>query len=174
MKCIVTITLATIKDAQIVADLGSKTFVESHGYSASESDIEDYVNEKFSLEACKLELQEPNNIYHLIYCDGLPVGYSKIVLNSSFLNVQGTNITKLERIYILSDYHGFGIGEKLFEFNLDLSKKNKQSGMWLFVWTENDRAINFYTKLGFTIVGSHDFPISKIHSNPNHQMFLKF
>lgn len=170
----ISITRATIKDVQTLADLGNKTFVESHGHSASESDIWDYVNEKFSLEACESELQEPNNIYHLIYCDGLPVGYSKIVLNYPSLNVHSANVAKLERIYLLSDYHGLGIGEKLFEFNLDLSLNHNQSGMWLFVWTENKRAIHFYTKLGFTIVGSHDFPISKTHSNPNHQMFLKF
>jgi len=46
--------------------------------------------------------------------------------------------------------------------------------MWLFVWTENHKAINFYKKAGFKIVGQHDFQISATHSNPNHQMLLTF
>lgn len=170
----ISISQATIEDAQIIVELGRKTFVESHGNSASEVDVEIYLNEKFTLEACETELRDSNNIYYLVYCDELPVGYSKVILNFPFLNVQEINMTKMERIYILSKFHGLGVGTKLFEFNLDLSKKNNQSGMWLFVWTENKRAINFYKKVGFTVVGGYDFPISKTHSNPNYQMVLKY
>ena len=46
--------------------------------------------------------------------------------------------------------------------------------MWLFVWKENHRAINFYNKAGFKIFGSHDFKLSETHANPNHVMFLKY
>ena len=81
------------------------------------------------------------------------------------------NITKLERIYLLKEFY---LGAELFEYNVRLAKENNQKGMWLFVWVENERAVNFYKKNGFVIIGSHDFKISETHSNPNHQMFLGF
>ncbi len=46
--------------------------------------------------------------------------------------------------------------------------------MWLFVWKENQRAVNFYDKAGFKIIGNYEFKLSKTHSNPNYQMFLKY
>ena len=55
-----------------------------------------------------------------------------------------------------------------------LSKKKQQKGIWLAVWVENKRAIKFYQKAGFKIVGKYDFQISKTHSNPNHIMYLKY
>jgi ribosomal protein S18 acetylase RimI-like enzyme len=57
-------------------------------------------------------------------------------------------------------------------FNSELTKKNNQQGIWLEVWIENFRAIKFYKKMGFTIVGKANFRVSKTHSNPNYIMYL--
>ena len=74
----------------------------------------------------------------------------------------------------MEEFHSLKLGLELFNFNLNESVKHKQAGMWLFVWTENHKAINFYKKAGFKIVGQHDFQISATHSNPNHQMLLTY
>ncbi|MEO9209693.1 MAG: hypothetical protein ABI208_01270, partial [Ginsengibacter sp.] len=74
----------------------------------------------------------------------------------------------------LKEFYNLKMGLELMNFNIELSKSDNQVGMWLFVWIENVRALNFYMKNGFEIIGSHDFKISATHSNPNHQMFLKY
>jgi diamine N-acetyltransferase len=102
------------------------------------------------------------------------VGYSKIILNNSIDLVQENNICKLERLYILKEYYDLKLGKNLFEFIIKFSRNEEQIGIWLFVWVINERAIKFYTKNGFKIIGSHDFKISSNHSNPNHLMFLRF
>jgi ribosomal protein S18 acetylase RimI-like enzyme len=84
------------------------------------------------------------------------------------------NLAKLERIYLLKEFYDLKLGSALFNFNVDLSKQNNQMGMWLFVWKQNLRAVNFYKKNRFAIIGSYNFKISETHSNPNYQMFLKF
>jgi len=65
------------------------------------------------------------------------------------------------------------LGYQLFNFNIKLCKKLDQVGIWLNVWTENTRAINFYRKVGFKKIGEYNFKISPTHSNPNHQLFSK-
>lgn len=80
----------------------------------------------------------------------------------------------MERIYLLKEFYGLQLGLELFQFNVNLSKSNGQKGMWLFVWKENKRAVNFYQKMGFKIIGEHDFRISPNHTNPNHQMLLLY
>ena len=59
-------------------------------------------------------------------------------------------------------------------FRSKLAQEKKQSGIWLEVWIENFRAIKFYKKVGFEIVGKANFTVSETHSNPNYIMFLEF
>ena len=165
---------AEIKHAELIADIGKKTFWESHGVSASEADINTFVSEKYTIEALEVELKNTNNNYYLIYYNNELAGFSKIQLNTINNNIKAKNITKLDRFYLLKDFYGKKLGLKLFEFNIEFSKKNQQKGIWLAVWVENKRAIKFYEKAGFKIVGKSYFQISNTHSNPNHIMYLYF
>ena len=168
------IRAATVADAQILTDLASRTFVESHGHSAPKADIDDYISNAYSPQTFEEELRAPGNLYHLIFYGSNVAGYSKIVPDAEHNSITVLHITKLERLYILKDFYGTNCGSALFEFNLQLSKKYAQQGMWLYVWKENARAIKFYLKKGFEITGNYDFKISETHSNPNHLMFLRF
>ena len=166
------IVKANEKDIKLLTEIGRVSFIESHGSSASEADINKYVNEKYSYEVFKDEISDPENIYHIIYHNKEPAGFSNINFNLKHSNIQMKNVTKLDRIYLLKEFYGLKLGYELFKFNLELSRNNNQSEIWLFVWKENHRAVDFYKKTGFKIIGSHDFKLSDTHSNPNHQMLL--
>lgn len=168
------IVKANEDDVKLIADIGRLSFIESHGSSASAADLNEYVKEKFSYAVIKEEISDLKNIYHIIYRDKQPAGYSKIIFNASRANIKEDNVTKLDRIYLLKEFYGLKLGYELFTFNIELSKKNNQAGMWLFVWKENHRAVSFYKKAGFKIIGSYDFKLTETHSNPNHQMFLRY
>jgi diamine N-acetyltransferase len=173
-KQMISIVKATENDFMLLADLGKRTFIESHGRSASQRDIDIYTDQKYSPSAMLAELESTENIYHIICKEGQPVGYSKIILNATHPNIELANVTKLERLYLLRDVYNMNIGSTLFHFNVELSKAYDQTGMWLFVWKENSAAVKFYLKHNFNIIGSHDFPISETHSNPNHQMLVRY
>jgi ribosomal protein S18 acetylase RimI-like enzyme len=170
----ISIVKAKAEDFQLLADIGKVSFIESHGNSASPEVIDSYVNAKYNYDLFKQELNEPQNIYHIIYYDKQPAGYSKIILNSQHSNIQIESITKLERLYLLKEFYNLKIGLQLFDFNIEFSKQNNQKGIWLFVWKENQRAVSFYKKNGFEIIGSYDFKLTETHSNPNHQMLLMY
>ena len=161
---------AGVRDGGLLAEIGRRTFIESHGSSASAEDIERYVSDTYQEDLIRAELDDPNNLYHVLYHGGQPAGYSKIILNASHRNIEKPNVTKLERLYLLKEFYGRRSGYELLNFNIELSVQYRQCGMWLFVWKENHRAVRFYERTGFKIIGSHDFRISDTHSNPNHQM----
>ena len=168
------IVRANEQHAALLADLGRTSFVESHGHSASMATINRYVDEKYNTEVLKAELADPENIYHIIYHGQEPAGFSKIIFDATHPNIPGKNVTKLERIYLLKAFLGLHLGLQLFKFNLELSQQNNQTGMWLFVWKENRRALQFYEKAGFKVVGNYDFKLTETHSNPNYQMLLTY
>lgn len=168
------IVTANISDARVLAVIGKSTFLDAHGHSAPKKDIDIYTSNTYSIEAVTIELQQPENIYHVLYYKGEIAGYSKIVLNTPYENIIFPNITKLDRIYLLKEFYGLNLGRILLDFNFNWAKKNNQKGLWLAVWVNNFRAINFYKKIDFKIIGKYDFNISKTHSNPNHIMYLEF
>lgn len=170
----ITIQKATIDNAAAIAEIGGVSFLESHGHSASGADIDLYVSRKYTLNAVREELENPGHIYHLIYFRGQAAGYSKIVLDATNDHIPAQNVTTLDRLYLLKDFYDLKLGAALLEFNINISRQANQAGMWLHTWVENKRAVAFYHKAGFKIIGKADFKISDTHSNPNHVMYLEY
>jgi ribosomal protein S18 acetylase RimI-like enzyme len=75
---------------------------------------------------------------------------------------------------LLKEFYDKKLGAKLFEHMVQLSKQKHQSGLWLYTWVGNHRAVAFYKKAGFEKVGDEDFMISPTHGNPNYIMWKKF
>lgn len=162
------------EDVPLLVTIGRRSLVESHGRSAPTEVFDAYLAEKFTAEALETELADAANIFHLIYYNDLPSGYSKISYNCPIEPVASPRITKLERLYLLSEFYDKKLGHHLLQFNIDLAKRARQEGMWLYVWKENERALRFYRRAGFTIVGDGFFRLTDTHANPNWQMFLPF
>ena len=163
-----------IEQAALLNQLAKTTFIESHAHSSPPKDFKDYMDRHFTVGHLKKELANPAFEYRLLFADEQLVAYSKLIIDTPIVTVKTQNIAKLERIYLSENFLGSGLGKTLFDYNVGLAKSNNQAGIWLFTWVENHRGIAFYKKMGFEIIGSYDFQVSKTHSNPNHQMFLKF
>lgn len=165
---------AELTDYALLAAMGKETFLDAHGHSAPQKDIDIYTAVKYNHAAMQAELDDPENLYHIIYYNDQPAGYSKIVLSSPHPGITEQNVTKLERIYVLKNFYRQKLGSELLSYNVSLSKNNGQAGMWLYVWIENKRAYNFYLRNGFRIAGHYDFRISENHTNPNYVMYLEY
>lgn len=153
--------------------ISRKTFLESHGHSAKDSDIQEYINRNLNTSVLRQQLRSSGNHFYFILKDQELAGYSKMILNQPHPSIAWQPVAKFERLYLLGEFYGLGSGEELFAHNLNIARSNYQKGMWLFVWTENERALRFYHKHNFQIIDQQDFKISEDHSNPNHLMWRK-
>lgn len=170
----VSITRATIHDYQPIVDIGRVSVEEAHRGSCPPEVLGEYMQKHYNEEAIKEELSNEANVYHIISYNGIFAGFSKIVLNTEHPNIQQKHVTKLDRIYLMKEFFGLKLGLELLNFNIAFSKRKGQTGIWLFTWVGNNRAIDFYMKTGFVVAGSHMFKVTDTHSNLNHQMFLDF
>ncbi len=160
--------------AQILSSIASASFLYAHKTSASIDLINNYISNNLSDKVFEKELKQKDALLNLVYVHDEPVAYSKIILNKAYPKIKHTNVTKLERLYVIENYISKGIGKHMFNETLKLAKENSQAGLWLYVWIGNKRAIKFYTKQGFKIIDEAMFQISPTHSNPNHIMYLEF
>lgn len=165
---------ATIEDVDLITTIGKQSFLETHGHAAPAKDIDDFTQKTYNSKSIAKEFEDRNVKYHIIYFNDKAAGYSKIELSTPIESISDLSVTKLDRFYLLKEYYGKGLGSKLLDASTQLSKENEQNGMWLYVWVENQRALHFYKKAGFNIVGEYDFKVSETHSNPNHIMYLEY
>lgn len=165
---------ASEADSTAIAAIGRVSVEESHRGSCSAAEMDDFLDKNYSDSVIKEELKNEDNIYHLLNYDDKPVGFSKIVLNARHPNIAEENVAKLDRIYLLKEYHGLKLGAKLLDRNIVFGRTRHQSGIWLYTWVGNRSAIDFYRKAGFEIIGEHKFQVNDLHYDLCHQMFLRF
>lgn len=164
----------TPDDAEMLADIGSISLMQSHGHSAPTPIMQAYVAKSFSLESCRAELADEANIFYGVFYNGVPAGYFKIIYGKPHEAVDLQPVTYLERIYLLQQYLSLKLGYQLLQKSIELSKAKGEKGMWLTVWKENERAIRFYQQHHFETVGEGRFTLTETHTNPTWVMLLRY
>jgi len=115
------------------------------------------MNEQFTHEALAKEVGAPGNIFLLAELDGVPVGYARLRELNNPPELKNVPSIEIARIYSIQSQIGKGIGAELMKRCIDIAKQNNKQVVWLGVWKENHRAINFYKRWGYEIFGEHDF-----------------
>lgn len=148
------IDLENISDLQ---KIGKQTFFETFAETNSEEDMQKYLEESFALEKLENELKNPNSEFYFAKDNEKVVGYLKVNFGDSQTELKDNLALEIERIYVLKDYHGKKVGQKLYEKAIEIAKEKAMEYVWLGVWEENHRAINFYQKNGFEAFDKHIF-----------------
>jgi len=153
----ITIRLATIYDAELIAEMSQKTFYDSFVTYNTKEDMDKFLNEQFTKETLIKEVGAENNIFLLAYNDKQPVGYARIRENNIPPDLGTNRAIEIARIYAVQSAIGKGVGRALMERCMDIAREKGYHTVWLGVWEHNRRAIDFYTRWGFEKFGEHDF-----------------
>ena len=92
-----------------------------------------------------------------MYCDENIAGYLKLNEASSQTDINDSDSLEIERIYVVSEYQGTGLGDFLIEKAIQKAIERNKKYAWLGVWEKNQKAIRFYQKNGFYEIGTHLF-----------------
>ena len=142
-------------------DIGRKTFYDTFFESDSEESMKAYLDTSFSTEKLTAELENPNSEFYFATQNEIVIGYLKVNFGSAQTELQDANAVEIERIYVLQEYHGKQVGQLLFEKAMAIAKNNHCNYIWLGVWEENHRALQFYTKNGFVAFDKHIFVLGE-------------
>lgn len=154
---VITIKKVSVKELVQLQEIGRTTFLHTFSTTDSEENMKIYLQSAFSTEKLTAELQNPQSEFYFATLDEHVIGYLKINVGNAQTEIQHQNALEIERIYVMGEFHGKKVGQLLFEKALALAKQKKVDFIWLGVWEENHRALQFYTKNGFTAFDSHIF-----------------
>ena len=150
------VTLNDIDQLQII---GRQTFYETFSAGNSEENMTKYLDEGFSIEKLTTELSDNNADFYFATLDNNVIGYLKLNFGQSQTELQDDKALEIERIYVLKDFHGKSVGQILYDKAIHIAKQKNADYVWLGVWEENPRAINFYKKNGFVEFDKHIFKL---------------
>jgi ribosomal protein S18 acetylase RimI-like enzyme len=149
----------TLNDIDKLQKIGRQTFFETYAASNTEDDMQKYLDENFSIEKLTSELNDQNAEFYFATLNNNVIGYLKLNCGQSQTELRDNNTLEIERIYVLQQFHGKKIGQILFDKALQVAKQKNADCIWLGVWEENPRAINFYKKNGFVEFDKHIFKL---------------
>lgn len=155
----ITIKKASLTDIAQLQKIGRQTFSETFSDENSDENMKKYLDESFSLEKLTSELSDQNAAFYFALIDDQAIGYLKLNFGQSQTELKDTAALEIERIYVLKEFHGKKVGQVLYETAIQVAKQARASYVWLGVWEENPRAINFYKKNGFVAFDKHIFKL---------------
>lgn len=149
----------TQNDIGQLQEIGKQTFYETFSGGNTAENMNKYLDEGFSLEKLSAELNDLNAEFYFATLDNKVIGYLKLNFGQSQTELKNSNALEIERIYVLKEYHGKKVGQLLYDKAIQISRQKKSEYVWLGVWEENPRAINFYKKNGFVEFDKHIFKL---------------
>ena len=155
----IVITKATINDLDQLQKIGRQTFFETFSTGNTEENMTKYLNEGFSIDKLTTELNDKNAEFYFATHNDNVIGYLKLNFGKSQTELQDDKGLEIERIYVLKDFHGKSVGQLLYDKAIQIARQKNADYIWLGVWEENPRAINFYKKNGFVEFDKHIFKL---------------
>ena len=149
------------EEAEDLLAVARETFIDAFASRNRPEDMEIYLRDVLSMQQFAHQLTDPHRHFFLARIGQSIVGYLKLNTGSRQSDLRDPRSLEIERIYILSPFQGEGIGKQLMIFAELFARKRVISRIWLGVWEENIKAMEFYKKLGYRVFDSHVFMLGK-------------
>jgi ribosomal protein S18 acetylase RimI-like enzyme len=162
--------VASPADADEVAALAARTFALACPPSTPAAAIAEHIRTMLSPARFRAHLADPAHRVVLAEVDGRPVGYTMVVAAPpADPDVAGAlrlrPAIELSKVYVEAGSHGVGVARPLMAETLRIARelagaRGRDAGIWLGVNEHNARAIRFYERSGFRVVGTRSFRLS--------------
>jgi len=143
---------ANADDIPLIRELCYKVWPQTFASILSQDKIDYMLEYMYSAASLKKQMDEGSQ-FILVSENDEPVGYA------AYLH-KDHNIYKLDKIYVLQSQQGKGTGRFVVDYVVHEIKKKGATALQLQVHRQN-KAINFYEKLGFVIIEEKDFDIGE-------------
>jgi len=148
---------ATKDDAALIAEISRKTFYDTFAADNTKENMDKFLKDQFTKGRLMLEAGAPGNTFLLAYYNDAVAGYVKLREGKILEELKSFSAIEIARIYVVREFLGKQVGAFLMQACLDIAKQKEKQLIWLGVWEQNQRAVDFYRKFGFEKFGECDF-----------------
>ncbi len=157
-------------DAEILADLGARTFAATFAHLYPPEDLAAFLSRAYDVGRTREQLADPATAAWLLEIDGKAVGHAL----AGPCGLPHPDVTaacgELKRLYLLPAWQGGGRGSRLLEAAIAWLEAETTGALWIGVWSQNLGAQRLYGRLGFEKVGEYLFEVG---ATRDHEFILR-
>lgn len=162
-----TISIAQKSQLFIIKELAYTIWPVAYGEILSKEQLDYMLDLIYTIESLEKQVDK-KHVFLLVEDDNQFIGFA-----SYELNFENSNKTKIQKLYVLPEIQGKGIGKNLINYIKQIAIDNKNSGLVLNVNRFNI-AKEFYLKYGFEITKEIKIDIGKNYIMDDYIMEFKF
>lgn len=149
-----TIRKANLDDCALIRTLACICFPDTYEKILEEDQIDYMMDWMYSLPSLRQQMQEGHH-YYMVYEEDDPVGYASF-------QQEDEDLFHLQKIYLLPDAQGSGLGSYLFKHIIREIKTMHPAPCRLELnVNRQNKAVKFYEKMGMKKDRQGDFPIGE-------------
>jgi ribosomal protein S18 acetylase RimI-like enzyme len=148
-------------DASALAAFAEAMFRDTFAAGNTPADMDEYCASAFGQALQRAEIAEPALSTLLAEDAGRLVGYVQFGPGEAPACVSPPPAWELRRLYVAPESKGSGLASELTARAVSGARAGGAASLWLGVWERNPRAIRFYEKAGFKVVGEHTFQLGR-------------
>lgn len=153
---------ANLSHVNFLSEFGKESFIDAYEVTLPIDELRTYVEEAFSEELIKHELESSESIYLLCKnAKGVICGYAKYVDSEMPDRLVPDRAIELQRLYVQNDCRGKGVGRLLSSYGESISQQKGFKVIWLRVWDGNTAAQQIYLKWGFTFCSEEAYQVGR-------------
>jgi diamine N-acetyltransferase len=153
----ISVRCAIRDDAEQLSAFAAEVFPLGGRPGADPRDLAQYIATELTAECFRRLIEDPNAILCVAEMADHICGYALLLRSSPHPHIEGVTPAEVRKFYVAPPQHGRGLADQLMRRALASLERDRLTVVWLSVYSENPRAIAFYQKWGFHIVGSHEF-----------------
>jgi ribosomal protein S18 acetylase RimI-like enzyme len=170
MRTSIRIRRAEEDDALALSVLAERTFRDAFAESNTAANMRLHCAAKYG-EALQLaEIRDPSCETWVAEAEGRLIAYLQLRHDAASPMISGERPTEIQRFYVDASGHGTGLAHELMAHVLARAEAAGSAVLWLGVWERNPRALAFYAKWGFKLVGDH---IYKVGEDPQRDLVMR-
>ncbi len=145
------VSKATAADIPLIRNLTFAIWPQTYSSIISKNQIDFMLEQMYNPATLQKQIEEEGFTFIIVYDDNEPVAFASF-------NETEPQVWKLNKIYILQSQQGKGTGKFIINYIVDEIKIKHAKALQLQVNRQN-KAKDFYEKLGFKIIKTADFDI---------------
>ncbi|MFL1503867.1 GNAT family N-acetyltransferase [Pseudomonas sp. O64] len=157
---------AIAEDAVCIGVLGMQVFLDTYATEGIRSSIANEALHAFAPQTISQLITQPGVSLLVAQVNGHLVGFAQIKLNASHSMIDAADAAELQRLYIQERFTGLGLGCQLLQAAEQHAARGGAGLLWATVWVGNERALGFYPRRGYEVLGSPTYTFQgETHGN---------
>ncbi len=154
---------AVSADLPELCEFAAATFPMACPSYITEEDIAAHCAKYFTVPNMQKHLDKEDHHLHLaVAASGEIIGYILLIAGDGvdpegYKQLHHFPALGIDKIYVSSELHGQGISRALMDWAEEKARAEGFESLWLATNPQNKRAIRFYEKSGFSIIGRREY-----------------